>query len=389
MAEDRRCDGEKVRDVTLKEELEILRGEPIEVFDGDPMDIPCIETSDAEKLCRHPVVSVHMITYNHEPYIRQAIEGVMMQQTDFEFELVIGEDASQDKTREICFEYQKKYPDKIRVLWWHENVSKFGGNDRRVTARCRGEFIAFCEGDDFWTDPLKLQKQVDVMLMQPHVGLCFTGASLFRQSDRCFIDWNCMHVADGEMAGEDFLKALCFGKQEGGHGFELAVFTATTLCRSRYLSDAIRGFDVFKWSIPIGDTQIWAALASVSDVYYVNDTTAVYRIHSGGICSYNHLNVVMAGFIVRFYFAVKGLGFSYNDTVKKMSSIYFDTYTRAVSNMERARQRQISKQFFKSPKRRRMWGICRRFPLYLLLRMGLCRSRFYVWWKIAERCFSL
>ena len=88
--------------MTLKEELEILRGEPIGVFTGDPMDIPCIETSDAEKLCKRPVVSVHMITYNHEPYIRQAIEGVMMQKTDFEFELIIGEDCSQDKTREIC-----------------------------------------------------------------------------------------------------------------------------------------------------------------------------------------------------------------------------------------------------------------------------------------------
>ena len=153
--------------MTLKEELEILRGEPIKVFDGDPMDIPCIETSDPEKLCKHPVVSVHMITYNHEPYIRQAIEGVMMQKTNFEFELVIGEDCSQDKTREICFEYQKKYPDKIRVLWWHENLQKVshpaGGNGRRTTAHCRGEFIAFCEGDDYWIDPLKLQKQVDVM----------------------------------------------------------------------------------------------------------------------------------------------------------------------------------------------------------------------------------
>lgn len=93
-----------------------------------------------------------MITYNHEPYIRQAIEGVMMQQSDFGFELIIGEDCSQDKTRDICFEYQKKYPDKIRILWWHENVSKLGGNSRRVIARCRGEFIAFCEGDDYWTD---------------------------------------------------------------------------------------------------------------------------------------------------------------------------------------------------------------------------------------------
>ena len=162
--------------MTLKEELEILRGEPIGVREGNLMDIPCIETSDAEKLCKHPIVSVNMITYNHEPYIRQAIEGVMMQKTDFEFELVIGEDASTDKTREICFEYQKKYPDKIRILWWHENLEKVkhpaGGNPKRTMAHCRGEFIAFCEGDDYWIDPFKLQKQVDVMRKYPNVGLC-------------------------------------------------------------------------------------------------------------------------------------------------------------------------------------------------------------------------
>lgn len=157
--------------MTLKKELEILRGEPITIFDGDPMKIPCIETSDAGKLCKHPIVSVHMITYNHEQYIRQAIEGVMMQKTDFEFELVIGEDCSTDKTREICFEYQRKYPDKIRVLWWHENVSRFGGNGIRNRAHCRGEFIAYCEGDDYWTDCNKLQKQVDI-IRKYDAGLC-------------------------------------------------------------------------------------------------------------------------------------------------------------------------------------------------------------------------
>ena len=157
--------------MTLKKELEILSGEPIEVFDGDPMDIPCIETSDSEKLCKNPVVSVHMVTYNHEPYIRQAIEGVLMQQTDFEFELVIGEDCSTDRTREICFEYQKKHPDKVRVLWWHENVSKLGGNSRRVRARCRGDYIAFCERDDYWTDDKKLRGQVALMRKQD-AGLC-------------------------------------------------------------------------------------------------------------------------------------------------------------------------------------------------------------------------
>ncbi len=176
--------------MTLKEELEILRGEPIEVRTGDPLDIPCIETSDPERLCKNPVVSVHMITYNHEPYIRQAIEGVMMQKTDFEFELVIGEDCSTDKTREICFDYQKKHPDKIRVLWWHENVSKLGGNARRVTARCRGEFIAYCEGDDYWIDPLKLQKQVDVMRTNLSVGFCFCGAKRYYMDENRYDDWN-------------------------------------------------------------------------------------------------------------------------------------------------------------------------------------------------------
>lgn len=126
-------------------------------------DVPCNETSDRDRLCKRPVVSVQMVTYNHEPYIRQAIEGVLMQETDFDYELVIGEDCSTDRTREICFEYQKKYPERIRVLWSEKNVYAIGGNGSRTTIRCRGEYLAFCEGDDYWTDPKKLQKQVDLM----------------------------------------------------------------------------------------------------------------------------------------------------------------------------------------------------------------------------------
>ena len=179
-----------VNGMTLRRELETLRGEPIEVFAGDPMAIPCIETSDPGKLCRNPVVSVNMLAYNHEPYIRQAIDGVMMQKTDFEFELIIGEDASRDGTREICLEYQRRFPDKIRVLWWHENVSGLGGNVMRTRARCRGEFMAFCEGDDYWTDPLKLQKQVDVMRKNPDVGLVFTNGVVHDQGTGGRRDWD-------------------------------------------------------------------------------------------------------------------------------------------------------------------------------------------------------
>ena len=149
--------------MTFKEEVEFLCGKPVEVFNGDPMTIPCSETSNAAKLCKAPLVSVRMPTYNQEEYIRQAIESVMMQKTDFEFEVLIGDDCSTDRTREICFECQKKYPDKIRVLWSDENLFKYHGNQLRILARCRGEYIAICEGDDYWTDPLKLQKQVDLI----------------------------------------------------------------------------------------------------------------------------------------------------------------------------------------------------------------------------------
>ena len=231
--------------MTLKEELEILRGEPIKVFEGDPKDIPCIETSDSERLCKKPVVSVHMITYNHEPYIRQAIEGVMMQKTDFEFELVIGEDASTDKTREICFEYQKRYPDKIRVLWWHENVSRYGGNARRVTAHCRGEFIAICEGDDYWIDPFKLQKQVDVMRNYPNVGFCFCGSKLFYQSENRFEDWNedCVTYQTGVQDKDLFFTTFMFGmgpKYRRKTSYAGFIMTATTMLRNRRRADEPR-----------------------------------------------------------------------------------------------------------------------------------------------------
>lgn len=293
--------------MTLKEELEILRGEPIQVFDGDPMDIPCIETSDTEKLCKHPVVSVHMITYNHEQYIRQAIEGVMMQKTDFEFELVIGEDCSQDKTREICFEYQKKYPDKIRVLWWHENVSKFGGNGRRVRARCRGEFIAFCEGDDYWQDPLKLEKQVEVMRKHPTVGLCFTGANDLNENSGMISYWD--DKADspiGLVSGELFLFLNIFSRSTNDSlKIESYLRTPSVLVRASALKKAQSNDDILSWRLRLADIPQWLAISACSDVFSLKDATAVYRLHAGGANSRMGMALWRDNLLARFYFARK------------------------------------------------------------------------------------
>lgn len=293
--------------MTLKKKLEILRGESISIFSGDPLEIPCQETSDSTRLCRNPVVSVYMITYNHEPYIRQAIEGVVCQKTDFEFELVIGEDCSQDKTREICFEYQKKFPEKIRVLWADKNVNKLGGNGRRTRARCRGEFMAFCEGDDCWTDPFKLQKQVDVMRRNTSVGLCFCRAKLLDTVKGRGKIWDQnSHIPSGLIQGRTFFEWYIFGRAINAPSEDAEfLMTATLMVRKKLFDQMLLTHEIFRWNMCLGDAINILALASSSDVYYLSDVVSTYHVQSGGVCSRHAMAVCRDAQIVRLYWLNK------------------------------------------------------------------------------------
>ncbi len=115
-----------------------------------------------------------MLAYRHESYIADAIEGVLEQQTNFPYELVIGEDGSTDATLDICRKYERAHPDIIRVISTGQNVSHgSNGNLKRTCRALRGKYVAFCEGDDYWIDPLKLQKQVDYMDAHPECTICF------------------------------------------------------------------------------------------------------------------------------------------------------------------------------------------------------------------------
>jgi hypothetical protein len=120
-----------------------------------------------------PLVSVYMLAYRHEPYIAQAIESIVAQQVDFPFELVVGEDCSPDRTREIALRYQASHPRIVRVLPEEANVGAFD-NSARCIRQCRGEFIAICEGDDYFNDPRKLQAQVDALRADPGAIACHT-----------------------------------------------------------------------------------------------------------------------------------------------------------------------------------------------------------------------
>ncbi len=264
--------------MTEKQAMEIIKARPFQLWaDKDPMTIPCHETSDAERLCKTPVVSVNMITYNHEPYIRQAIEGVMMQKTDFEFELVIGEDCSTDRTREICFEYQKKFPDKIRVLWSEENLYQHphpaGDNSRRTIAHCRGAFIAFCEGDDYWTDPTKLQRQVDVMRRYPDVSLCVHPYVELRGDgfSHAMTDWSRSRKALEESPDADGFK---FSREN-----DLGVIyqTATVMYRKALFDQEF--YDRAKFHCDF--VMFYAALRKGVG-YFINREMSVYRIGEQG-----------------------------------------------------------------------------------------------------------
>ena len=127
---------------------------------------PHLERSDPARLVSDPLVSVVMTTYNHEPYIATAIESVVAQDTTFKIELIIGEDCSTDRTREIVFAYQRRYPEIIRVIYSDRNVGMHQ-NGVRIQGAARGEFVAWCEGDDFWHRRDKLQLQIDAFRADP------------------------------------------------------------------------------------------------------------------------------------------------------------------------------------------------------------------------------
>jgi glycosyltransferase involved in cell wall biosynthesis len=125
-----------------------------------------------------PLVSVIMITYNQRPYIEQAMQSVLFQETDYPFELVIGDDASTDGTSQLVREYAERYPSKIRAVVQRQNLRRLGKSNFASTLyRCRGRYVACLDGDDFWTHPKKLQRQVQLLESRPELALCFSSCS--------------------------------------------------------------------------------------------------------------------------------------------------------------------------------------------------------------------
>lgn len=218
-----------------------------------------------------PLVSVYMITFNHEPYVAQAIESVLMQKTEYPFELVIGEDCSTDGTRAICERYAHAHPSGIRLLPSERNLG-MQVNARRTYQACRGKYIAHLEGDDYWTDPRKLQKQVAWLEQHPQASFCFHPCRVEREGG----------VGAAPARAEEF---------RAGEGAELVFPDSRNLamwCIVHTVSAVVRAnmmprHDEEWMALPAGDWPMFFYLGMQGPFGRLPEPMATYRLHAGGI----------------------------------------------------------------------------------------------------------
>lgn len=210
-----------------------------------------------------PLVSVCMTTYNHAPYLREAIEGVLMQRTPFDVELVLGEDCSTDGTADICREYAARYPDRVRLVTGPHNIG-WQANYRRTVAACRGRYVAFCDGDDFWIDPDKLRLQVECLEREPQCDLCYTRTE---KRDEVTGSTSFLPAGDASTTFDDLLRRYTIGN---------CATLARRTCVERYYDEVCPVTHHADWRT--GDQPMWLWLAAHGGVAFIDRTTAVHRV---------------------------------------------------------------------------------------------------------------
>ena len=207
------------------------------------------------------IVSVCMITYNHEKFINEAIEGVLMQKTNFPIELIISEDCSTDNTRKIVLEYADKYPNIIRPLLPEKNLGMM--NNFIVTMQTAiGKYIALCEGDDYWTDPYKLQKQVDFLEANKEFSMCFHPVKVLsiKTNDENLYS----HLSNREYSGNEVLE-------------KWTIPTCSVVFRNT------GRIEFPEQPLIFGDIFLFLLLNEIGKLYCIDLYGATYRRHSEGI----------------------------------------------------------------------------------------------------------
>ena len=215
------------------------------------------------------MVSIECLVYNHEPFLRQCLDGFVMQRTNFPFEAIVHDDASTDGSAAIIMEYAEKYPNIIKPIIETENLYSKKDNSlrKKLSAHLRGKYIAWCEGDDYWTDPLKLQKQFDYMENHPDCTLCFHNAIVHwydgSQPDRLY--WSTIEGRDYSVV--ELLKL---------HNPPTASFFFRSSLLNEYITMRNRP------RIAVGDRPLIMLCAQKGKTHALPDNMSVYGKHEGG-----------------------------------------------------------------------------------------------------------
>ena len=212
----------------------------------------------------HIMVTVRCRTYNHENYIRDCLEGFVMQKTKFRFEVLVHDDASTDKTASIVKEYAEKYPNIIVPILEKENqYSKHDGTIERIfLSMSHGKYIAACEGDDCWTDPLKLQKQVDFLEAHPDYTMVCNRTQLYSEKVHKAIGENYCY---NQSQPVDVRDVICRG----------GMFIST--CSIIYRANLKDNYPDYCRKCKVGDFPLQIMAAMKGNIYYFNDMMSVYR----------------------------------------------------------------------------------------------------------------
>ena len=224
-----------------------------------------MRTTKALKKNNDIIVSVSLICYNQEDYITKAIDSVLMQEVDFKYEIVLSDDCSTDGTSDICLRYAKKYPNIIRLIKRDKNI---GGVNNYIENYflCKGKYVAFLEGDDFWIDPHKLQKQVDFLENNESYVICCSYVEIIDEHGKF-----CGRLSL-DRKDTTTIRDLCKGDY---------IATATCMVRNKLIKDVPKGIFKFNgcdWSFDLLNAQYGM-------IKFLDETLAAYRIHPNGAWS--------------------------------------------------------------------------------------------------------
>jgi len=244
-----------------------------------------------------PLVSISCLTFNHGPFLRQCLDGFLMQKTSFPFEIIIHDDCSTDDTAMIIEEYTQRYPNIIFPIYQPENQYSKGFRGMTVKynfPRCRGKYIALCEGDDYWTDPSKLQKQIDFLEVNPDFAGCSHLISVdnYKKEEYNYNtdDYKNSRVSDTPK------DVLGIGEMASPY---LPFHTSSYVFRQVVVPDL--EFFNKRWDkANSGDSVLFVLSCKYGKIKLLNEKMSVYRIHDGGVTSKDFLGYHFGGILNRY-----------------------------------------------------------------------------------------